>query len=164
MSLYSHLSREKLFDKIFSPFSINDDAVNFFLSKFGAFSNEEQKNINDKLSSYNVNNKLKLSLLISLNDYEVNFPINLYNTNTKTNISGNIQDIANQLLVSRIKSNEQIIEFLQPTFLYYLCDKLSISDEELIKQTKLLSLNKPISLEYKKILSAALNAYTTNVD
>jgi len=164
MSLYSCLPREKLFNKIFNPFSINDETINFFLSKFGEFTNEEQKKINDKLSSYNVNNKLKISILIALKDYEVNFPVSLYNTNTKTTISCNIQEIAKQLLVSRIKSSEQIIEFLQPVFLYYLCDKLNISDEELVEQTKLLSLNKPISPEYKKILAAALNAYITNVD
>jgi len=164
ITFYSHLTREKLFNKIFNDFSINDDALSFFLSKFSEFSNEEQKIINDKLSSFNVSNKLKLSLLISLNDYEVNFPITLYNANTKTTIKSNIKEITKNLLISRIKANEQIIEFLQPIFLYYLSDKLSISDEELVNQTKLLSLNKPISQDYKKILSNALTAYMTNVD
>jgi len=164
ISLYSNLSREKLFNKIFNQFSINDEAINLFLSRFNEFSLEEQKIINDKFSSYNVNNKLKLSLLVALNDYEINFPIKLYNANTRTTISDNIQSINKQLLISRIRVNEQITEFLQPVFLYYLCDQLNISDEELVEQTKLLSLNKPISNDYKKILSNALNAYVTNVD
>jgi len=164
ISLYSHLPREKLFNKIFNQSSINDEAINIFLSKYSEFSDEEKQVIINKLTSYSISNKLKLSLLISLNDYETNFPINLYNVNTKTNTKGNIKDIVKQLLVSRIKANEQIIEFLQPVFLYYLCDKLTISDEELIEETKLLSLNKPVSQEYKKILANALNVYMTNVD